>query len=350
MASNQLIPAQQAQITARKDVRALLNSQQFLEQIKQAVPSHISADIMVRVATTTIQKTPDLLECDQTSLLGSVIECAQLGLMPDGVLGEAYLVPYDNTQKGRKECHLQIGYRGLIKLARQSGLVAYVVAEPVYKCDDFEVLYAPERTIKHVPDLENAERGMLPERGTQGVPNYIPVGFRGVYALVKYKTGEIDYEYLPLHRVEKIRAGAKTQKVWLAHWTEMARKSAIRALGKRLPLTTDFMRASNLDDLREQGIETAETVADKALLGDVILASLADNKAQELADKYIKKEDEPPQNGQAKPPIDAYDASEAHQPDPTTGSQHPSGPQPAPQPGVKDKFNPFAEQPARSRK
>jgi recombination protein RecT len=349
MATTAIQPAQQAAVAQRKDVRALLNSNAFMDQIKQAVPGHIKADIMVRVALTTIQKTPDLLACDQTSLLGSIVECAQLGLMPDGILGEAYLVPYKNTQANRRDCQLQIGWRGLIKLARQSGLVAYVVAEPVYQCDQFKVLYAPERTLEHIPNFEDETRGTYPAKGTQGVPNFIPIGFRGVYALVKYKTGEIDFEYLPLHRVEQIRAGSKAQNgPWLSHWLEMARKSAIRALGKRLPLTTDFMRAANLDDLREQGIETPETAADKNALGDAVLGALADNKAQELADKYIKKpEEEQPQDGQPQPPISAYSEDEARvaDPSPTSLPQDDQQPEQASQ-GSHRKFSPFDDSPA----
>lgn len=267
-------------VQARKDVRSLLASDAFVEQLKQAVPQQVNPQVLVRVATTTIQKTPNLLQCTRDSLLGAVIECAQLGLMPDGILGEAYLVPYNDNRGGVKRAQLQIGYRGLIKLARNSGQVSYVVAEPVYECDQFEVSYAPDRTIKHVPDLENETRG----ESLRG--EFIPAGFRGAYALVKYKTGEIDFEYLPLHRIEQIRrsskAGEKKDAPWMSHWVEMARKSAIRALAKRLPLSPEFMKAANLDDYHEQGIDTGS----RANLSDTVMGELAQDTVQNLANKY----------------------------------------------------------------
>src|SRR5580698_617148 len=77
-------------------------------QIANALPRHIDADKMMRVVMTSLQKNPALMDCDQGSVIGAVIEASQLGLMPDGILGEAYLVPY------RGKCQLQPGYRGLI--------------------------------------------------------------------------------------------------------------------------------------------------------------------------------------------------------------------------------------------
>lgn len=283
MATNQQTAA--ALVAQRKDVRAIMQSQSFMDQVKMAIPEHASAQVIVRVATTTIQKTPLLLECSQESLLGAVIECAQLGLVPDGILGQAYLVPYN------KKAQLQIGYRGLIELARRSGIVSYVVAEVVYECDEFEVLYAPERTIKHVPDFDNEARGTFDEK----VSKFIPSGVRGAYALVKYKTGEIDFEYLPLHKIEQIRrkaqAGSKADAPWLNHWVEMARKTAIRALGKRLPLSAEFQKASNLDDLREQGIQHVE---DRVSLSDTVMAEVAQSTVSSLAEKYAKPNVENP--------------------------------------------------------
>jgi recombination protein RecT len=329
-------------IVQRKDVRSLLSSDAFLAQVESAVPEHMKATVLLRVATTTIQKTPALLECSRESLLGAVIECAQLGLVPDGILGQAYLVPY------KQKAQLQIGYRGLIELARRSGQVAYVAAEAVYHCDEFSINFAPERTMKHIPDLENEQRGEM-GNGIDG-KKFIPEGLRGVYAQVKYKDGETDFEYLPLHKIEQIRnkaqAGNKPDAPWMNHWVEMARKSAIRALAKRLPLSAEFMNAANLDDLNEQGINTGDA---RAILGDAVMANVAQDKAAELAGKYSQKpapeiimaETTPNLQSEGAPdddlPIEAYGLSENPSQPPTTSSA-PAEPL---QGGV---FRPFADE------
>ena len=74
------------------NVRGLL--EKMKGQFEMALPKHVTPDRLIRVALTAVQNTPKLLECDRRSLLSAVMTCAQLGLEPDGVLGQAYLVPF----------------------------------------------------------------------------------------------------------------------------------------------------------------------------------------------------------------------------------------------------------------
>ena len=50
------------------------------DQIQAALPKHMTVDRMIRVAFTSINLTPKLLDCTPRSLLAAVIQCAQLGL------------------------------------------------------------------------------------------------------------------------------------------------------------------------------------------------------------------------------------------------------------------------------
>lgn len=255
------LATQPNQPTVQKDVRALIMSDAFQTQIKKAMPQAMSSDVLLRVSVTTIQKTPKLLECTRESLMQCVLECAQLGLLPDGILGQAYMVPYG------KNATLQIGYRGIITLARRSGEVKYVVGEAVYDCDKFSISYAPKRTIMHDPDIDNERRGEKLEG------KYLPAGFRGAYGLVLYKDDTIDFEYLPLHKIERIRSGSQAGSAkdgpWLQHFEEMAKKTAIRALGKRLPLSADDLRNIVQDEYRESGVDMGTLVS--AAVKDVLV-------------------------------------------------------------------------------
>ena len=56
--------------------------QQMQPAIEMALPKHVSADRMVRVCLTMLRNTPKLALCTRESLLGSIIELAQLGLDP----------------------------------------------------------------------------------------------------------------------------------------------------------------------------------------------------------------------------------------------------------------------------
>ncbi len=113
----------------------LLADPKIKAQMALALPKHMTADRLARIATTEIRKIPKLAACDQASFLGAIMQCAQLGLEPGGALGHAYLIPFDKRQKvnGRwetvsTEAQLIIGYRGMIDLARRSGQILHISA------------------------------------------------------------------------------------------------------------------------------------------------------------------------------------------------------------------------------
>jgi len=51
-------------------------------QIQRALPKHMDADRIARIALTAVRATPKLLECDQMSFLAALMQSAQLGVEP----------------------------------------------------------------------------------------------------------------------------------------------------------------------------------------------------------------------------------------------------------------------------
>ena len=238
MTTNQL--AQKAQqsgvaVSPVATIRGLLEKSKA--QIAAALPKHMTPDRMLRVVMTSIQRTPALLDCDVTTLIGAVIQSAQLGLEPDGVLGHAYLVPFYNNKKGRKECQFIPGYKGLIDLARRSGQVINITSHVVYEDDSFSYEYGLEEKLEHKP-----------ARGNRGKPV-------AVYAVARFKDGGYHFEVLSVEDVEKTRKVSKAGQSgpWESNWDEMARKTAIRRLAKYLPLSVEFARAASLDEAADRG-------------------------------------------------------------------------------------------------
>lgn len=119
-------------------------------EIMAALPvtARLTPERLARIAITTLRTTPALMRCSVPSLLGALVQCAQLGLEPDPRLGLAYLVPYG------QDAQLIIGYRGLIHLARRSGEVASVEAHVVYDRDEFTCRYGADGTLSHTPCLQ----------------------------------------------------------------------------------------------------------------------------------------------------------------------------------------------------
>ena len=222
------------------NLRKFLTSESMMREFTKALPKHLTPERLVRVAITAMQTNPKLFGCTQRSLVGSILQSCQLGLEPDGMLGHAYLIPYGSNAT------LQIGYRGFIDLAHRSGKVSGISAEVVHEKDEFEIELGTNRHIKHVANYEERDKDPGMKNAT------------GVYAVVKFKDGHQDFEYLTKAQVEDIRHSSKMgdSGPWVTYWVEMARKTAIRKLAKRLPLSPEMTRAAVLDEYHEQGFVT----------------------------------------------------------------------------------------------
>ena len=215
-------------------------------QIALALPKHMTADRLARIAMTELRKTPKLMQCDQMSFLGAIMQCAQLGLEPGGALGHAYLLPFDRRQKqGNQwvtvatEAQLIIGYRGMIDLARRSGQIVSLSARAVHENDTFSYAYGLEEKLEHVP-CEDGNPGALTH----------------VYAVARLKDGGVQFEVMSKAAVDKVRAMSKSSDKgpWVDHYEEMAKKTAIRRLFKYLPVSIELQRAVNIDEKAEADI------------------------------------------------------------------------------------------------
>jgi recombination protein RecT len=204
-------------------------------QIAMALPKHMTPERMVRVCNTAVQKTPALLDCEPRSLMGAIIQSSQLGLEPDGVLGHAYLIPFNNRKTGKVECQFIAGYKGLIELARRSGQISTVYAHAVHANDEFRYTLGLDPTLIHKP--------------TPGEPGDLIA----VYAVCHLRDGGKQFEVLTRREIDTIRAGSKAANSgpWVTHYDEMAKKTALRRLCKLLPTSPELARAAALDELAE---------------------------------------------------------------------------------------------------
>lgn len=218
-------------------VRSLFT--QLKPQLQMALPRHMKPDRLIRVALTSCQKNPTLLECDKITLAGAVVQCAQLGLEPDDGTGKAYLVPFRNSKKNRLEVQFIPGYRGLIDLARRSGQISSIEARAVHEKDAFRYSFGLVPILEHKPSTEKDPGKLI-----------------YVYAVARFKDGSVQFDVMTLAEVEKIRARSKAKDSgpWVTDYEEMAKKTVVRRLSKLLPSSTEFQRAVSLDERAELGL------------------------------------------------------------------------------------------------
>lgn len=200
----------------------------FADQVRMALPEHISIDKFQRTVITAVAKDPDLLSAERSSLFTACVEAAADGLLPNGK--EAALVVYNTKNRSTNRWEKKVQYipmiGGIYKKARNSGEIAYLAAHLVHERDDFDYELGFEPVLRHKPSL--GERGAV----------------IGVYAAVTMKDGTKDLEFMTCAEVEEVRKASKASGngPWVNWWGEMARKTAVRRLAKRVPMSADLER------------------------------------------------------------------------------------------------------------
>ena len=215
---------------------------QFLPEIQRALPQHLNADRMSRIALTAFRRTPKLGNCDPRSVFAAVIQASQLGLEPD-TLGRAFLIPYGS------ECQFVPGWKGLIDLLNRAG-TATAWTGAVFEGDGFDYALGDSPYVKHKPMGESD-----------------PENLTHVYAIGRMKG--MDYpiiEVWPTTRVVKHRD--RYNKVGKKHYSygqlEMyARKVVLLQVLKYLPASAELSQAIALNDAAEighQGLTVADAI------------------------------------------------------------------------------------------
>lgn len=219
-------------------------------EFKKALPGHIPVDRFIRTVQTAIQLNPQIAkaatatEGGMQSLFAACTKAATDGLILDG--REAALVTFRQNVKERKndpdKYEERIQYlpmvAGLMKKARNSGVIANIGAHVVYEKDHFEYELGDDEKIVHRPAF--GERGK-------------PIA---VYAIVRLKDGSIQREVMDRAAVMRIASQAKNAKQYSPedgkNFGEWWRKTVIRRISKYLPSSSDrdeFMQAvSRIDD------------------------------------------------------------------------------------------------------
>lgn len=194
-------------------------------QFALALPEHVSPEKFVRVVMTAVQSDPKLLQADRQTLFGAAMKCAQDGLLPDG--RDAALVCY-----GTSVSYLPM-IAGILSKVRRSGELKSITAHVVYENDAFSYTLGDDEKIEHQPCM-TGDRGRA----------------IAAYGVAKTKDGGIYREVMTLEEINQVRnvSRAKNGGPWTQWWGEMARKTVLRRLSKRLPMSTDLQQVFERDN------------------------------------------------------------------------------------------------------
>ncbi len=229
------------------------------KQIERALPrGGVTADRMIRIVLTAISQNKALWQCSEESLLAAVMQAAQLGLEPDGVLGMASLVPYG------PKVQLVIGYRGYIQLALRSGAVKDIRTRCVFDGDVFEVGYGLDETLTHKPARSSREEQIERARTFAQLSDsrYEEPDPIAVYGVAVFANGGHHFEVLWPEDIARIRNCSKAwqhpESPWQKHTQAMWRKTAVKQTLKYCPMASEsadlYRKFENVDGTSFSGI------------------------------------------------------------------------------------------------
>lgn len=210
--------------------------------LDKAIPNRrVGVDYLISTALTLLRADSKLLECSPQSIAAAVIQAVQLDLRLDKTLGEAYLVPF------KRQAQFLVGYRGLIKLASKCG--ALITSKVVHEWDFFEYEYGTSAYLKHKPNPRPIKPNQ--EEVLKSSDSQFPI-YAYAYADIDKRT---IFDVMDKTEIERVRALSKSwakdrqRSIWSTHVDEMCKKTVVRRLAKYLPLSVEFERAAELDEL-----------------------------------------------------------------------------------------------------
>ena len=268
-ASNLRAAATGEKPTETRTIVQLLNDPRVGKGLAAVAGKFMTADRMLRLCINAVKKTPRLLECDPQTVLGAMMTSAALGLEPNTVQQQAFLIPYKRRAKVRGEwvdiydCQFQVGARGYVTLAYRSPYIASLDASAIHDGDHWKHMRGTGAFLEYAIELRN--RGPL----------------IGAFSYVRLKEGGESAVVLPLDELMKIRDKSETWRAvnlavsraenvkdrekaernlaetpWRMWEDDMAKKSAIKKHAKDLPIAAgdQFAAAANIDEQAESGV------------------------------------------------------------------------------------------------
>lgn len=238
-------------------LEGMLKRPDIVARFAQAMPKHFSAERMLRLISLAAFRSPNLAKCNPWTVIGAGLTLGSLGLEPNTPLGHAYLVPFRNSRASKQagqdvyELQVLIGYQGKMELWHRSGLVRGIEANVVYEGDEFDFEFGSNAHLKFRPQGDREGRK----------PLY-------VYAYAKLRDGGEMFEVWPYPRVLQVRNKSQAYRQaleakseygenargwkeapWVAFEEEMACKTMLHRLNKRMPKSVELQNAQVIEEL-----------------------------------------------------------------------------------------------------
>lgn len=236
----------------RQSLQSMISAPWVTEQIQKQLGPGYDAGSYIRSVVNAVKAAPQLAECDPATVFGGMFTAAQLHLEIGGGIGQSWLIPRQSWKDrdnafGGWQASLQIGYKGLIKLAYNTGLVIAADTEIVRVGDRFQRGMNSERgkffDLEYGAEHENLEQPLMGVIGTFWA--------RGAHRPV--------WRYLTIDEIERRRPDHTKEQTnsrgtyipntpWKTDYVAMCEKTALINVLKFAPQSPHLSLAMNIDD------------------------------------------------------------------------------------------------------
>ncbi|MCY9508506.1 recombinase RecT [Paenibacillus larvae] len=270
--ANQLAAKTGKEVVPEEKPKSVFELIQSMEkEFKRALPDHIGHERFVRIAMTVVRTNPKLMQCEAMSIIAALMQSAQLGLEPNTPTKEAHLIPYSNKRiiNGKEiwvdEAQFQMGYRGILKLVWQSGIVSEIDCDSICRGDTVIYEKGKDGTFKHIPVIDG-------ERGEPYAYYAYAVTKDGGFVCTVMSKDQVLKHALKFSKSKK-RGTGELYGPWKDDFDAMALKTVLIALcDKKLPKSSALQQQIAQDSTikREVSEDMSEVVdvTDYTILGE----------------------------------------------------------------------------------
>jgi recombination protein RecT len=250
----------------------------YKDRFAAILPRTITVQELMQLGLVAMGRDSKLLACTPQSIIRALIVAGRLGLDPTGIGGQAWIVPYKQTAT------LLVGYKGLLDLARRTGIVVGVEAHVVHERDTFRFHYGSEPDVHHEPVVTGEPGPML-----------------GAYAILRLRGDAVPMmEYMTKAEIDKIRTRSRAgaEGPWVTDYEQMARKTTLRRILNYAPSSTELRLVMAAEDRFEEqgGNADMSDLVPMPVLDDE--AEPATSKSEEMAQRLRQQQPEAKQGGE----------------------------------------------------
>jgi recombination protein RecT len=192
------------------------------DEFVKLLPEHVSVDRVMRVARSVYNSDANIQRCEPVSIIRAVMKSCELGLEPGGARKHGWMIGYGSS------CEFQVGYQGMLELARRSKEFRVIEAVIVHENDQFQILRNPAPQIHHAPCITGDPGKMI-----------------GVYAYAILNSGAVVFEHMTCKEVDRCRQCSKAPNspAWRNWYEQMGCRSVLNRLLKRQPQSVELAEA-----------------------------------------------------------------------------------------------------------